>query len=139
MPTAIRPRCSVLFVPGSNARALERAKTLPADALIFDPEDAVVPEARAKACQTVRDAVRAQGYGKREVVVRVNAPATAWGGADLAAVATCSAAAVPPPKVESGAMTHQALSHLRAHEASSCFPSAPKMGAPADVPCAPTC
>jgi citrate lyase beta subunit len=84
MPTVIRPRRSVLFMPGSNARALERAKTLPADALIFDLEDAMAPDAKETARQMVCDAVRAGGYGKRELIVRVNASATAWGDADLA-------------------------------------------------------
>jgi citrate lyase beta subunit len=84
MPTIVRPRCSVLFMPGSNDSALERAKTLPADALIFDLENAVAPDAKEPARQMVRDAVRAGGYGKRELIVRVNSPATAWGDADLA-------------------------------------------------------
>jgi citrate lyase beta subunit len=84
MPTIVRPRCSVLFTPGSNASALERAKTLPADALIFDLEDAMAPDAKETARQIVCDTVRAGGYGKRELIVRVNAPATAWGNADLA-------------------------------------------------------
>ena len=60
-------------MPGSNSRALERAKTLPADALIFDLEDAVAPDAKAMARQMVCDAVRAGGYGKRELIARVNA------------------------------------------------------------------
>jgi citrate lyase beta subunit len=84
MPTIIHPRCSVLFMPSSNPNALERAKTLPADALIFDLEDAMAPDAKETARQMVCDAVRAGGYGKRELIVRVNASATAWGDADLA-------------------------------------------------------
>ena len=80
MPTAIRPRRSVLFMPGSNSRTLERAKTLPADALIFDLEDAVAPDAKAMARQMVSDAVRAGGLmGKRELIVRVNALGTPVG------------------------------------------------------------
>jgi citrate lyase subunit beta/citryl-CoA lyase len=88
MPATIRPRRSVLFMPGSNARALGRAKTLPADALIFDLEDAVAPDAKATARQMVCDAVHAGGggYGGRELIVRVNASATPWGAADLAVV-----------------------------------------------------
>src|SRR5262245_61116608 len=78
MPTTIRPRRSVLFMPGSNARALERAKTLPADALIFDLEDAVAPDTKETARQMVCDAVRAGGYGKRERIVRVNTVTTPW-------------------------------------------------------------
>jgi citrate lyase subunit beta / citryl-CoA lyase len=84
MPTIVRPRCSVLFMPGSNDSALERAKTLPADALIFDLEDAMAPDAKETARQMVCDAVRAGGYGKRELIVRVNASATVRGDADLA-------------------------------------------------------
>jgi citrate lyase subunit beta/citryl-CoA lyase len=112
MPTAIRPRRSVLFMPGSNARALERAKTLPADALIFDLEDAVAPDAKETARQMVCDAVRARGYGKRELIIRVNALGTPWGDADLVAVAACGADAILLPKVESSDMVQQALSLL---------------------------
>ena len=79
MPPAIHPRRSVLFMPGSNGRALERAKTLPADALIFDLEDAVAPDAKETARQMVYDAVRGGGYGQRELIVRVNSLASAWG------------------------------------------------------------
>ena len=63
--TAIRPRRSVLYMPGSNARALEKARTLPADALILDLEDAVAPDAKDVARQQVADAVKARGFGKR--------------------------------------------------------------------------
>ena len=117
MPAIVRFRRSVLFMPGSNPRALERAKTLPADALIFDLEDAVAPDAKDMARQTVCDAVRAGGYGKRELIVRVNALTAAWGDADLAAVATCGAHAVLLPKVESAAMVRQVLTLLKAHGA----------------------
>jgi citrate lyase subunit beta/citryl-CoA lyase len=112
MPTAIRPRRSVLFMPGSNACALERAKTLPADALIFALEDAVAPDAKETARQMVCDAIRARGYGKRELIIRVNALGTPWGDADLAAVATCGADAVLLPKVENSEMVRQGLSLL---------------------------
>jgi citrate lyase subunit beta/citryl-CoA lyase len=117
MPTAIRPRRSVLFMPGSNARALERAKTLPADALIFDLEDAVAPDAKDIARRMVCDAVRAGGYGRRELIVRVNASATPWGAADLTAVATCGVDAILLPKVESGGAVRQATNLLQAHGA----------------------
>jgi citrate lyase subunit beta / citryl-CoA lyase len=112
MPNVIRPRRSVLFMPGSNARALEKAKTLPADALIFDLEDAVAPDAKDTARQMVCHAVRAGGYGKRELIIRVNALSTPWGDADLAAVATCGADAVLLPKVESSDAVRQALNIL---------------------------
>jgi citrate lyase subunit beta / citryl-CoA lyase len=72
------PRRSVLYMPGSNARALAKAKSLPADALIFDLEDAVAPDAKASARDQVCAAVREGGYGPREIIVRVNALATAW-------------------------------------------------------------
>jgi citrate lyase subunit beta / citryl-CoA lyase len=117
MPSIIRPRRSVLFMPGSNARALEKAKTLPADALIFDLEDAVAPDAKETARQMVCHAMRAGGYGKRELIVRVNALATPWGDADFSAVAICGADAILLPKVESGDMVRQALSLLSAHGA----------------------
>jgi citrate lyase subunit beta / citryl-CoA lyase len=117
MPTTIRPRRSVLFMPGSNARALGRAKTLPADALIFDLEDAVAPDAKETARQMVCDAVHAGGYGRRELIVRVNASATPWGAADLAAVATCGVDAILLPKVESGDAVRQVSSLLQAHDA----------------------
>lgn len=91
----------MLFMPGSNARALEKARTLPADALILDLEDAVAPEAKAEARGGVLAAVRAGGYGRREVIVRVNGPGTPWGADDLTAVAHAGVDAVLLPKVES--------------------------------------
>src|SRR5262245_21348703 len=115
MPSTVRARRSVLFMSGSNARAIERARTLPADALIFDLEDAVAPDAKEKARQMVCDAVRAGGYGKRELIVRVNAPATLWGDADLAAVAPCGVDAVRLPQVLIGDTVRQVSSILTAH------------------------
>jgi citrate lyase subunit beta/citryl-CoA lyase len=84
--TTIRPRRSVLYMPGSNARAMEKARTLPADALILDLEDAVAPDAKDLARQQACDAVRAGGFGKREVIVRVNALSTPWGEAEPDAI-----------------------------------------------------
>lgn len=78
MTQPVRPRRSVLFMPGSNARALEKARTLPADAVVFDLEDAVAPDAKEQARRQVIGAVRAGGYGRREVIVRVNGLATPW-------------------------------------------------------------
>jgi citrate lyase subunit beta/citryl-CoA lyase len=95
-----RPRRSVLFMPGSNPRALEKARTLPADALIFDLEDAVAPEAKEGARTIVEAALAGGGYGDRELVVRVNGIDTPWGHADLAATATMPIDAVLLPKVE---------------------------------------
>jgi citrate lyase subunit beta / citryl-CoA lyase len=112
MSARVRPRRSVLYMPGSNARALAKAKSLPADALIFDLEDAVAPDAKASARDQVCAAVREGGYGAREIIVRVNALATAWGQADLVAVAAIGAHAVLIPKVESGDAVRQALAVL---------------------------
>jgi citrate lyase subunit beta/citryl-CoA lyase len=117
MPPAIHPRRSVLFIPGSNGRALERAKTLPADALIFDLEDAVAPDAKDTARQMVCNAVCGGGYGQRELIVRVNSLASAWGEADLAAVASCGVDAVLLPKVESRDMVRHILDILVQHGA----------------------
>src|SRR6202020_1031624 len=83
MTATIRPRRSVLYMPGSNARALEKARALPADALILDLEDAVAPDAKELARRQVCEAVKAKGFAKREVVIRINALSTAWGADDL--------------------------------------------------------
>ena len=95
-----RPRRSLLFMPGSNPRALEKARSLPADGLIFDLEDAVAPTAKEEARTAVAAALAAGGYGERELVLRVNALDTPWGHADLAAAATMPLDAVLLPKVE---------------------------------------
>jgi citrate lyase subunit beta / citryl-CoA lyase len=97
----LRPRRSVLFMPGSNPRALEKAWELPADGLIFDLEDAVALEAKEGARAVVAAALAKGGYGGRELVLRVNALDTPWGHADLAAAATMAIDAVLLPKVES--------------------------------------
>ena len=112
MPGRVRPRRSVLYMPGSNARALEKARSLPADGLILDLEDAVTPDAKASARDQVRAAIGAGGYAPREVILRVNGLATPWGHADLEAAATAGADAVLLPKVESGDAVRQALAVL---------------------------
>jgi citrate lyase subunit beta/citryl-CoA lyase len=99
----IRPRRSVLYMPGSNARALEKAKTIAADALILDLEDAVAPDAKAQARDQVCAAVTAGGYGKRELVIRINALDTPWGKDDLAAAVAAAPDAILLPKPGSGA------------------------------------
>ena len=101
MPANPRPRRSVLYMPGSNARALEKARGLPADALIFDLEDAVAPHEKEKARLQVRDTLRQGGYGAREIIVRVNGLLTPWGEADVATLAAEGADALLIPKVES--------------------------------------
>ncbi|MDQ0314663.1 HpcH/HpaI aldolase/citrate lyase family protein [Amorphus orientalis] len=98
--TDIRPRRSVLYMPGSNARALEKAKTLPVDTVIFDLEDAVAPEQKESAREQVIAAVKAGGYGPREVVVRMNPLSAPWGIGDLEAIATSGADAILVPKAE---------------------------------------
>jgi len=95
----IRPRRSVLYMPGANARALEKARTLPADALILDLEDAVAPEAKAEARARVAEAVKSRGFGHREVVIRVNGRDTPWGMADLEAAVAARPDAILLPKV----------------------------------------
>ena len=99
----IRPRRSVLYMPGANARALEKAKTLAADGLILDLEDAVAPEAKETARRQVCDAVKAGGYGKRELIIRINGLDTPWGAADLAAAAAVGPDAILIPKPSTGA------------------------------------
>jgi citrate lyase subunit beta/citryl-CoA lyase len=108
-----RPRRSMLYMPGSNARALEKARALPADSLILDLEDAVAPEAKAGARRQVVEAVKAGGYGKREIVIRVNSLDTGWGHEDAPAVAQAGADAILLPKAESAAQV-QHLEHLLA-------------------------
>ena len=95
----IRPRRSALYMPGSNARALEKARSLPADVLILDLEDAVAPALKEEARVRVVAALREGGYGSREVVVRVNGASTPWGRDDLLALAGAGADAVLLPKV----------------------------------------
>ncbi|MGW1373266.1 HpcH/HpaI aldolase/citrate lyase family protein [Streptomyces sp. NPDC002446] len=97
----LRPRRSVLYMPGANERALEKAKAIPADALILDLEDAVAPDAKADARKRVAAAAASGEYGYREVTIRVNAPGTAWHADDLRAAAEAGPDAVVVPKVES--------------------------------------
>ena len=108
MTTKHRPRRSVLYMPGANARALDKSRGLPADALIFDLEDAVAPDAKLIARTQVIETVEAGGYGKREILIRTNGLNTPWGYDDLVAVATVGADAILLPKVESAATVRQA-------------------------------
>ena len=98
-----RPRRSALYVPASNPRALEKARSLPCDVVILDLEDAVAPEAKPRAREAAVAAVRSGGFGAREVVIRVNAPSTEWGREDLAAAAAAGPDAVLGPKVGAAA------------------------------------
>ena len=98
----IRPRRSVLYMPGSNARALEKAKTLPADGVILDLEDAVAPDAKAAARDQVAAAVKAGGFGAREVFIRTNGFDTPWFSDDLTAAAAAAPDAILIPKISTG-------------------------------------
>ena len=102
----LRPRRSVLYMPGANERALEKAKGIPADALILDLEDAVAPDAKADARDRVCTAVADGGYGNRELTIRVNGLDTEWHAADRAAPAAAGPAGVVVPKVSSVADVH---------------------------------
>jgi len=95
----VRPRRSVLYMPGSNARALEKARSLPADGVILDLEDAVAPDAKAEARKQVAEAVKAGGFGAREVFIRVNAIDTPWHAEDLNAAAHAAPDGILVPKI----------------------------------------
>ena len=110
MPKSARPRRSMLYMPGSNARALDKARTLPADSLILDLEDAVAPDAKDIARKQVCEAVKAGGFGLREIIIRVNALSTKWGYEDIAMASKSGANALLLPKVESA----DAIRHMEA-------------------------
>lgn len=101
--TSPRPRRSALYMPAANARAVEKARSLPCDVVILDLEDAVAPEAKAQARAMAVGAVKAGGFGAREVAIRVNGLDTPWGADDLKAAAAARPAAVLAPKVSSAA------------------------------------
>lgn len=103
-----RPRRSVLYMPGINTRALEKGRSLPADGLILDLEDAVSPDSKAQARDNIAAALQQGGYGRREIIVRVNGLDTEWGREDLKALAGAGANAILLPKVESAAMVREA-------------------------------
>jgi citrate lyase subunit beta/citryl-CoA lyase len=101
MQVSIRPRRSVLYMPGSNSRAIEKSRSLSADCLILDLEDAVSTNEKQTARDQVTSAVQAGGFGHREIVVRINALNTPWGTDDLNVVANLDIDAVLIPKAES--------------------------------------
>ena len=117
MTKSIRPRRSVLYMPGSNTRALEKGRALPADALILDLEDAVAPDAKEAARANIVAAVRAGGYGFRELAIRINGLATPWGYDDLVAASGSGADAILLPKVESADLVRQAEAVMQAEGA----------------------
>jgi len=107
-----RPRRSVLYMPGANTRALEKAKSLPADSLILDLEDAVAPDAKATARENILTAL-GSGFGHREAVVRINGLNTPWGLEDLKAFANSKADAILLPKVESAEQVQVLAEYLQ--------------------------
>ncbi|MCJ2008822.1 CoA ester lyase [Methylobacterium sp. E-041] len=113
----LRLRRSVLYMPGSNQRALDKAKTLPADCLILDLEDAVSMEEKDLARDQVCAAVKSRAYGDRELIIRVNAPQTPWGEKDLRAAIEARPDAILMPKVSSPAVLESIADHLEALDA----------------------
>jgi len=107
----IRPRRSVLYMPGSNARAMEKARELPVDAVILDLEDAVAPDAKAKARELIVQTLQKGGFGRREVLVRINGLDTAWWLDDLAVLAA-GPDAVLVPKASAPEQLRQLAKHL---------------------------
>jgi citrate lyase subunit beta/citryl-CoA lyase len=114
-----RPRRSVLYMPAANERALEKAKAIPADAIIFDLEDAVAPDAKPAARDQAVAAVGSGAYGRRELTIRCNGLATPWGADDVAAAAAARPAAVVIPKVDALATLDDVAARLDAGGASA--------------------
>jgi citrate lyase subunit beta/citryl-CoA lyase len=112
MNETIRPRRSALYMPGANARALDKARGLPADVLLLDLEDSVSPDMKETARAQVVEAVRAGGFGRREVVIRINGLDTPWGDADLDAAAAAAPDAILVPKVADPALLRRIGSRL---------------------------
>jgi len=112
MPQSTRPRRSVLYMPGSNARALEKGRSLAADGLILDLEDAVTPAAKETARDQIAAALKEGGYGHRELIVRTNSLDSEWGQDDLKAMASAGADAILLPKVETAQMISDAIAIL---------------------------
>ena len=98
--SSLRPRRSCLYMPGANAKALDKARTLPADTLIFDLEDAVAPDAKESARDAIVATMAAGGYGKREIIIRANALSTPWGKEDVGAAAAAQPHGVLFPKID---------------------------------------
>jgi citrate lyase subunit beta/citryl-CoA lyase len=112
-----RPRRSVLYMPGSNAKALEKAKNLPVDGLILDLEDSVAPDAKAPAREAVCAAASSGAYGRRELTIRVNAADTEWHADDLAAACAAGPDAIVVPKVDSAEAVRTLVDTLERHGA----------------------
>ncbi|WPZ35625.1 CoA ester lyase [Thalassobaculum sp. OXR-137] len=112
MTAVIRPRRSVLYMPGSNPRALDKGRALPCDGIVMDLEDAVAPEAKQAARDAIAEALSQGGYGSREILIRVNGLDTPWGHDDLLFAAAQPAHGIILSKVESGGTVRQAESLL---------------------------
>lgn len=110
--TDFRPRRSVLYMPGSNPRALEKAKTLPVDCVIFDLEDAVAPESKVMARENIFNAVSTKAYGRRETIIRINGLDTEWGKADMEMAAKAEPDAILVPKISSASDVRQAAAKM---------------------------
>jgi citrate lyase subunit beta/citryl-CoA lyase len=115
--TQFRPRRSVLYMPGSNQRALEKARSIPCDGLILDLEDSVAPEAKPVARDAACAAVAGGGYGDREVTVRINGADTEWHGDDLAAACAAGPDAIVVPKVDSADAVLRLVEAMARHDA----------------------
>jgi citrate lyase subunit beta/citryl-CoA lyase len=108
----LRPRRSVLYMPASNQKAIDKARILPCDAVILDLEDAVAPDAKDLARAQAVAAVQAGGFGRREVILRVNGLETPWGAADLAAAAAAGPDAILVPKINTGGDVARYNNHI---------------------------
>jgi citrate lyase beta subunit len=117
MQADAHPYRSMLYMPGSRPRALEKARSLPADALILDLEDAVAPAEKVRARELVAAAVAAGGYGGRTLLIRINGLETDWGGEDFASACAAGPDAILLPKVEKAADIERAAGLLERHGA----------------------
>ncbi|MEZ5501970.1 MAG: CoA ester lyase [Halioglobus sp.] len=128
----IRPRRSLLYMPGSNPRALEKARSLPADGLILDMEDSVAPDAKQLAREQIGAALAAGGYGHRELIVRINALSTEWGAGDIEAICAFGTApdAVLVPKIDTA---RDVVDAIEAFENAGC-PQSVQMWIMAETP-----
>jgi citrate lyase subunit beta/citryl-CoA lyase len=117
MSTAFRPRRSVLYMPSSNERALEKAQTIPCDGLILDLEDAVAPDAKPAAREAACAAAGSGAYGRRELTIRVNGADTQWHDDDMAAACDAGPDAIVVPKVSSAAAVHELVTTMERHGA----------------------
>ncbi|WP_199849506.1 CoA ester lyase [Blastococcus sp. Marseille-P5729] len=129
---AYRPRRSVLYMPSANARALEKAKTLPADAIIFDLEDAVAPDAKEAAREAACIAVQSGEYGNRELTIRINGMDTQWHADDMKAAAAAGPDGIVVPKVGSAEEVRQLVAAMEAAGA----PEKTKLWAMVETPAA---